>query len=58
MSQPSQSSLPFGPDGTGNVALDALLRHAPPVEPSAWDELRQPDGRAREVWQHFRNNFV
>jgi len=53
MSQPSQSSLPFGPDGTGNVALDALLRHAPPVEPSAWDELRQPDGRAREVWQHF-----
>jgi uncharacterized circularly permuted ATP-grasp superfamily protein/uncharacterized alpha-E superfamily protein len=50
---PTQSSLPFGPSGTGSAALDALLRHAPPVDPGAWDELRHADAAPRLVWQRF-----
>ena len=51
--QQSQSSLPFDLAGGGSAALDALLRHARPPEPGAWDELRGADGLARPVWQRF-----
>jgi uncharacterized circularly permuted ATP-grasp superfamily protein/uncharacterized alpha-E superfamily protein len=48
-----QTSLPFEPAGGGSAALDALLRHAPPVEPGAWDELRGADGLPRLAWRRF-----
>jgi uncharacterized circularly permuted ATP-grasp superfamily protein/uncharacterized alpha-E superfamily protein len=53
MTQPTQPDLPFGATGTGALTLDTLLRHVPPAEPGAWDELRQADGRARPLWQRF-----
>lgn len=48
-----QTSLPFDTAGSGSAALDALLRHAPPIEPGAWDELRGADGQPRLAWQRF-----
>lgn len=48
-----QTSLPFEPAGGGSAALDALLRHAPPIEPGAWDELRGADGLPRLAWRRF-----
>ncbi len=48
-----QTSLPFDPAGEGSAALDALLRHAAPVDPGAWDELRDADGQPRPAWQRF-----
>ncbi|RVT50136.1 circularly permuted type 2 ATP-grasp protein [Rubrivivax albus] len=48
-----QTSLPFDPAGEGSAALDALLRHAPPVEAGVWDELRGADGRSRPAWERF-----
>jgi uncharacterized circularly permuted ATP-grasp superfamily protein/uncharacterized alpha-E superfamily protein len=53
VTQPTQGSLPFDPAGAGSPALDALLRHAQPAEPGAWDELRGADARPRPVWQRF-----
>jgi uncharacterized circularly permuted ATP-grasp superfamily protein/uncharacterized alpha-E superfamily protein len=48
-----QTSLPFDAAGGGSAALDALLRHAPPIEPGAWDELRGADGLPRAAWRRF-----
>jgi uncharacterized circularly permuted ATP-grasp superfamily protein/uncharacterized alpha-E superfamily protein len=50
----SQSPLPFGPSALPRgSALDALLRHALPMEPGVWDELRTPAGLVRPGWQRF-----
>ena len=48
-----QSPLPFDAAGGGSAALDALLRHALPIEAGAWDELRGADGLPRRAWQRF-----
>jgi uncharacterized circularly permuted ATP-grasp superfamily protein/uncharacterized alpha-E superfamily protein len=48
-----QTSLPFDAAAGGSAALDALLRHAPPLEPGAWDELRGADGLPRPAWRRF-----
>ena len=49
----SQPTLPFGPDSSAPAMLDALVRHAPRVEPGVWDELRGADGAPRSVWRRF-----
>ena len=57
----SQSSLPFEPLGEqlgerqahSAAAAIALPRLTLPAEPSAWDEMRRPDGQLRPAWQRF-----
>ena len=49
----TQSRLPLDPgEGAG---LSALLRHAPPPDAGAWDELRQAGLQLRPGWQHSRS---
>lgn len=50
---PSQSALPFEPDGAPPGLADALLRHALPDEAGVWDELRTPGDGLRPRWQRF-----
>ena len=47
----AQASLPFDP--APPAGADALQRHALPLEPGVWDEMRADDGGMRPSWQRF-----